>query len=631
MGAGDSHLGPVVGRGRLTYGGGKVSSSAPTSHRNVTPPPHNSTLTVDRPVKVDRPAGVDRPVKVDLVPVPVPAQQERARRLPSSDGARAAHLRRPALVKEFAQGARTWLAQNAVGLAIVLALLVIVGLVLGIGITRYPALADDEGTYVAQAWALGHGALSHYTYWYDHPPLGWIQLAFVRTVLASLLGSYGSVAAARIMMLVPALASAGLLYALARRLGIRRGFAAVAVLLFALSPLAVSIVRQVYLDNIATPWILAAFVFAASSRSYLWDYAGAGICFAVAILSKETSLLALPGLVLAVHQGADRRTRAFCLTAFGILLILAAAEYPLYALLKGELFAGKGHVSLVDAIHFQLSGRASTGSVFASGSLSHLLVNSWLALDPWLVGLGVAFTVPAIFIRRLRPHAVTLAVFTLMALRSGYLPQPYVIALLPFCALLIAGVADELWGGGLRTWDRSIVVRRAAVVVAAIVFALTTLPGWYRGDSTAMHSNQTSVEEAAERWVVRHVDHRARVLIDDTFYVDLVQAGFAPQYGAVWFEKLDFPTNVDPAVVRVLPRGWRAFDYVVSTSVIRSALQENPNSFQQVRLALQHSRLVMSFGSGGGVVEVRRVVGIGTGSISSARSTHHRGGHHNAR
>ena len=38
---------------------------------------------------------------------------------------------------------------------------------------RSPMPFDDEGTYVSQAWALAtHGELSHYTYWYDHPPLG---------------------------------------------------------------------------------------------------------------------------------------------------------------------------------------------------------------------------------------------------------------------------------------------------------------------------------------------------------------------------------------------------------------------------------------------------------------------------
>ena len=593
--------------------------------RYVTSLPFSSTPAVDRP------AEVDRPVIVGLLPVSLPVQRDHARRPLGADGRQTAPLQWRSLANGLGQAARSWLAQNAVGFATVAALLVIVGLVLGIGITRYPGFADDEGTYVAQAWALGHGALSHYTYWYDHPPLGWIQLALLRTLFSPFLGGHGSVAAARITMLVPALASAGLLYALARRLGIRRCFAAAAVLLFALSPLAVSVLRQVYLDNFATPWILAAFVFAASPRSCLWDYASAGFCFAVAILSKETSMLALPGLVLAVRQGADRRTRTFCLTAFAVLLVLTVAQYPLYAVLKGELFPGTGHVSLAYAIQFQLSSRASTGSVFASGSLSHLLVNSWLALDPWLVGLGVAFAAPALLIRRLRPHGVTLAVFAAMPLRGGYLPQPYVIALLPFCALLIAGVGDALWGRGLHARDPSSVVRRASVVVAVIAFALATLPGWYRGDSTAIRSNQTGAQQAAERWVVSHVNHRARVLIDDTFYVDLMRAGFAPQYGAVWFEKMDWPTNVDPAVVRALPRGWREFDYVISTSVIRSALEENPGSFQQVRLALRHSRLVASFGAGGGAIEVRRVVGIGKGFKTSARSTHHRRADHHVR
>lgn len=136
-----------------------------------------------------------------------------------------------------------------------------------------------------------------------------------------------------------------------------------------------------------------------------------------------------------------------------------------------------------------------------------------------------------------------------------------------------------------------------------------------------MRWNHTGTQQAAERWVVNHVTHRARVLIDDTFYVDLMHAGFAPQYGAVWFEKLDWPRNVDPAVVHALPRGWREFNYVISTSVIRSALDENPGSFQQVRLALQHSRLVASFGLGGGVIEVRRVVSTTTRPCGGCQET----------
>ena len=75
-------------------------------------------------------------------------------------------------------------------------------------------------------------------------------------------------------------------------------------------------------------------------------------------------------------------------------------------------------MSLAYAIHFQLSARASTGSVFARGSLSHLLLSTWLALEPWLVAWAWRSRRPPV-IRRLRPHAVTLAVFAAMRLRGA--------------------------------------------------------------------------------------------------------------------------------------------------------------------------------------------------------------------
>ena len=163
-----------------------------------------------------------------------------------------------------------WFRAHAVSLALVAALLALVAVVLGTGIERYPALSDDEGTYVAQAWAVvAEGSLAHYTYWYDHPPLGWLQLAAAGWLLDPIL-SGPAVVEGRRLMLLPALVSCGMLYMLARRLGLARGFAAAAVLLFALSPLSVSFLRMVYLDNIALPWILAAFVLAASPRARLW-------------------------------------------------------------------------------------------------------------------------------------------------------------------------------------------------------------------------------------------------------------------------------------------------------------------------------------------------------------------------
>jgi hypothetical protein len=503
-----------------------------------------------------------------------------------------------------------WASVHAASLTLAAVVLAVAAVVLGTGVVQYPAFSDDEGTYAAQAWAVrSHGSLAHYTYWYDHPPLGWLQLAGVTWLLSPFRDSGSVVADARSLMLLPALVSAALLFVLARRLGLRRPFAAAAVLLFALSPLAVSSLRMVFLDNIATPWVLGAFVLAASPERRLWAYAASGACIAVAVLTKETSLLVLPGLIVALRQGVDQRTRAFCLAAFATILVLAGAAYPLFAALKGELLRGPGHVSLVEAAWFQLFSRPSSGSALSPGSLAHQLASTWVALDPWLLGLGVAALPAALWLRRLRPAAVTLLVLLAMAVRPGYLPQPYVIALLPFCALVAMGVLDAAWGRGTALHARRLLIG-AALLAAAIPLGRA----WYHTDRYAMTADQTRPVLEAERWIQRHVDPRARVLVDDTFYVDLVRAGFAPRVGAVWFFKLDFSTNLDPSIVRQLPGGWRAFDYVVSSEIIRSALAQNPSSLGQVRLALQHSTPIATFGAGRRRVEVRRLTGPGQGS-----------------
>jgi hypothetical protein len=155
---------------------------------------------------------------------------------------------------------------------------------------------------------------------------------------------------------------------------------------------------------------------------------------------------------------------------------------------------------------------------------------------------------------------------------------------------------------------------RPAIVLAGALVLLSLAPAWASSAGEAMRQDNTASVEGAERWVERNVDRRARLLVDDTLYVDLVEAGFAPRFGVVWFYKLDFTTNLDPSVARNLPQGWRAFDYVVSTPVIRSALDQNRSGLRQVRRALENSRPVATIGSGPLRVDVRRIVGEGTGS-----------------
>jgi hypothetical protein len=327
----------------------------------------------------------------------------------------------------------------------------VVAVVHGIGMGANPAPADDEGTYLAQAWAVQfHHALSPYTYWYDHPPLGWIQMAGWTWLSHGFRPGLLSVEAGRQFMLAVELVGAGLLFVLARRLNLSRPWATLVVLLWSMSPLAVAYQRMVYLDNIAVAWLLGAFVLAVSPRRNLWAFVGSGFCLAMAVLSKETILIFVPAVAWQVWQRCSRRTRAFCLTGMSATFVLLVTGYPLYALLKGELLPGRGHVSLFDAVYFQLAGRQSSGSPLSPHSVAHGVVAGWLALDPWLLGIACVLTPLALTRKALRPVGLAFVIGVLMALRGGTCPSRSSSPCCPSPPSSSAG-----WGSGRSPRDSS--------------------------------------------------------------------------------------------------------------------------------------------------------------------------------
>ena len=95
----------------------------------------------------------------------------------------------------------------------------------------------------------------------------------------------------REVMLISALISCALLFLLARRLRLNRAWSGVAVFVFAISPLAVFFHRMVFLDNLATMFILAAFAAAASPRRSVGAALWSAIWFASAALCKETIVI----------------------------------------------------------------------------------------------------------------------------------------------------------------------------------------------------------------------------------------------------------------------------------------------------------------------------------------------------
>ncbi|GGW85156.1 hypothetical protein GCM10010297_02330 [Streptomyces malachitofuscus] len=494
-------------------------------------------------------------------------------------------------------------------------LLVVILLVQGWNIADYPTLSDDEGTYLAQAWAVQEGkGLAHYTYWYDHPPLGWIQLAVLTWIPAMISPESMTVGTMRAVMLLISAISAVLVYILGRRLALPRWAAGLGMAIFGLSPLSVVLQREIFLDNLAVMWTLLAFTLAASPSRHLWHHFGAGMAAATAVLTKETMLVVLPALFITAWRHSHKDTRKFALTGAVTACALIGFSYPLFALLKGELFPGSGHVSLWDGVAYQMT-RPGSGFILDEGSGSWGVLQSWLYYDRILPlgGLAGALLLLAtwrwsVTARALAGPALTVAILAALALRpDGYLPAMYIIQALPFLALVLAGGTASVAHAVLRrrraaAEPRTLTRARYALAgVLALAACLYVVPRWYDGARIAVTTEANAPYEAAADWMATEVADPAdtRVLVDDAMWLDLVHAGYRPGLGVIWFYKAD----LDPAVTKTMPNGWRDIDYVVASPTVRRDAKDLPN----VRQAIEHSEPVAVFGTGEDRIEIRQV------------------------
>jgi hypothetical protein len=500
-------------------------------------------------------------------------------------------------------------------LAIVAAVMV-TGLVLRMrGIYIAPMRFDDEGTYVSQAQSLIESReLAPYTYWYDHPPLGWITLAGFFAITPVLEWAPHAIGAGRLVMVAFAALLIALTMILTRRLG--GGWAAVIAAggLLALSPLAVGMHRQVLLDNISVPLLVLAFILALSPSRKLSAALGAGLIFAVSVLMKETMLLFFPFLAWAMWGAFAGPTRRMAKALFFATTFLVLSFYAIFAATRSEFFPREGSVSLIDAIRFQLFERSGSGSIFDSSSFANSVAMDWLIQDPFLPIAGVVsailmFTLPRTWrAKSVVPIAAAVVFAVIFLFRPGYLPIPYIISLLPFMAILIAllgeRVVDRIFSR-LRNrtgnvFDQKVateIVRATLSIVIPVILTLTLVVPYWSARAEWLMEDQDLPYRTAAADIAGRVDKDSVLIVDNVFWTDLRSRGFTRD-SLVWYTKLNFDPEVDAQI-----QGPQDVDFVVSTPIIRTT----PERSDKLANIIEQSVEVQRWGSGENLIILLRV------------------------
>lgn len=422
------------------------------------------------------------------------------------------------------------------------AALMIAAVFTGYNMFHFPQYELDEGIYVGSAWAMfEQGQLYYYTYAYDHTLLGWFQIGAFAELVGGFMTFGTSINTGRVLMLVSAVVSTLLIYLIVRHVTGRISAGLFAAVAFAVSPLGVTLHRQVWIDNLATLWLLISIYALVTSRGRMWRLALSALALSLAFWSKEVVVVLLPGMLYLAYALAHPAHRKFAFGLWGAVVTSVASLFVVLALLKDEFLppgvlwsSDEPHVSLIET--YTRYASANGGSFLSPESDFRTFFGQWINIDPFLmVGGLVAAALGLLFFRRDRFFfgvSLLALLFVAFLATGGLVRFFYVIPLLALLALalgLLAGHAisaarkptDALLGAISRR--EALRGKRLAYPAALAVFGLTVV--WGVGAVPANYVNfngdRTTSQTQAARWVAENLPNESVLLMDPYAWTDL--------------------------------------------------------------------------------------------------------------
>lgn len=531
-----------------------------------------------------------------------------------------------------AVGARSLLRALRLELVWFTVLLTIVGLAHGVNMFDYPYYENDEGTYISQAWALLNlGELAPYTYWYDHAPFGWIQIAAWTLVTGGFYTFGDTVESGRVLMLVYQIGSAALVYFITRRITNSVATASLAMLVFGLSVFGIFFHRRVLLDNIAAFWALLSIYCLIHGRLTLWRTWLSALCLALGILSKESVVFLLPVLAYLTWHRSHSSQQLLAVVGWFAVAGCVVSLYVLMAALKGELFPSGSllsgtteHVSLLGSVSYQASRGSGSGELLDPNSDFwrwatgwQYWVSQWGVIDGVLLVGGTAAAVINVLLIRWRRVGGVIGLLTISLWafigRGGIVIEFYLVPLLPLLAISLGIAAHQslTWAAARVLPPRFAWQRFAAshislfALASAVAIGQLLIPNATSRFGDLWTSPVAAAQREAIAWIREHLSTSDGMLIDAYGWTDL-QGPPAHTRSfplAHWYWKADLDPDIREGV---LAGDWRNLDYVITTPQMRRFVAEKA-PLPLTSAAIEHSTPIAHWDTDGWEVAVQRV------------------------
>ncbi len=480
-------------------------------------------------------------------------------------------------------------------IGLVVALIVI--LTHGYNMFGYPYYENDEGIYMSQAWSVvTQGKLSPYTYFYDHAPAGWLLLAgWVKATGG--FNTFGlAINSGRVLMLLLYLASAYFIFYIIKKYTNNFWAGALAVLVFALSPLAIYYQRRVLLDNIMIFWVLWSIVILLKAKLPKWQYWLSAVFFGLAVLTKESAVIFYPAILYLIFLHYPwRKYKLKILTWLGLSLAVISL-YPFYAWTRGELFVNEvgspgQHISLIETLRWQ----ASRGkNIFFLQKNSEFLIawKDWFFRDPFLTigGLFISLIVvlSSIWKKPWRVIGLALLIYWIFLARGGLVFNFYIIPLIPFFVIGLGLLFDK--------FQKSLKIhgQKQKTIFLSIVTLVILFPIWHRSNDQYT-KKETIPQKQIIQWVKKNLPADTKIAIDDYGFVDYHSATSINDkvfQNAHVFWKIENDNNIRE---KVFHNDWFQIQYIAESSTLKNLLDSG--QLNLVRQAYQHSQKVKEWKS----------------------------------